>query len=69
MQVVSRGPKAGSPIDGLDPALDVRRVPMRRFPYQIVYFTGAEDIVVIAVAHDRRLPAYWASRTEPDEGY
>jgi plasmid stabilization system protein ParE len=28
---VARSPKAGSPVDGLDPALDVRRVGVRRF--------------------------------------
>ena len=42
VQAVSRSPKAGSPIDGLDSALDVRRVPVGRFPYQIVYLTGAD---------------------------
>lgn len=64
VRTVSRSPRTGSLIDGLDPALDVRRVPVRRFPYQIVYLTRPDDIVVIAVAHDRRLPAYWASRAE-----
>ena len=68
VEAVSRSPKTGSPIDGLDPVLDVRRVSVRRSPYQIVYLTGADGIVVIAVAHDRRLPAYWASRAEPDKG-
>jgi plasmid stabilization system protein ParE len=68
VQAVSSRPKAGSPIHGVDPALEVRRVPVRRFPYQVVYVVGAAGIVVIAVAHDRRRPTYWASRVEPDEG-
>jgi plasmid stabilization system protein ParE len=67
LQVVSRSPRTGSPIDGLDSALDVRRVPVRRFPYQLVYLVGIEGVVVIAVAHDRRLPSYWASRLDSDE--
>ena len=47
---------------GRDLVLDVRRVRVRRFPYQVVYVTLDDDIVVIAVAHDRRRPGYWASR-------
>lgn len=33
-----------------------------------VYLVRDEDVVVIAVAHDRRLPAHWASRAETEEG-
>ena len=62
---IGRGAGAGSPVEGLDAPLDVRRVRVHRFPYQVVYMTLGEEIVVIAVAHDRRLPAYWAARTEP----
>lgn len=57
-------PRAGSPVDGVDPALEVRRVRVRRFPYQVVYVMHDEDVVVIAVAHDRRRPGYWAARVE-----
>lgn len=32
-----------------------------RFPYTLVYRTGA-GITVIAVAHQRRRPGYWQSR-------
>lgn len=66
INALSRSPRAGSPIDGLNPAIDVRRVGVPRFPYQVVYLTRADDVVVIAVAHDRRLPAYWASRAVPE---
>jgi toxin ParE1/3/4 len=67
IQALVRSPRAGSPIDGVDPALDVRRVPVRRFTYQVVYVTLDDDIIVIAVAHDRRRPAYWGSRVESAE--
>lgn len=62
---LSGSPGVGSLIDGLDPALDVRRIGVRRFPYQIVYLTRADEIVVLAVAHDRREPRYWESRAQP----
>lgn len=64
VRVLARSPRAGSPVEGVDPALDVRRVHVHRFPYHVVYVTLDGDVVVIAVAHDRRQPRYWASRTE-----
>jgi len=36
---------------------------MPRFPYGVVYvMTPAGDVVVVAVAHVRRRPGYWAHR-------
>lgn len=61
---LARSPRAGSPVDVVDTALGVRRVRVRRFPYQVVYVTHDDDIVVIAVGHGRRSPAYWAGRVE-----
>ena len=40
-----------------------RRYLMRRFPYLIVYRTTAAAIQVLAVAHSRRRPGYWKSRS------
>lgn len=39
-----------------------RRYLLRRFPYSIVYQIRPDEIRVIAVAHQRRRPAYWATR-------
>lgn len=55
-------PNSGSPVDDVDPALSVRRVPVPRFPYQLVYVRSGEDVHVIAVAHDSRRPGYWTER-------
>lgn len=64
---LTESPRIGSPIGEADPALGLRRIHVRRFPYQVVYLTDAQDrIVVIAVGHDRRAPAYWVDRVEPD---
>lgn len=36
---------------------------MRRFPYLVVYHRpNAETIEIVAVAHGRRRPGYWAGR-------
>lgn len=52
------------------PALDqpeteppVRRARLRRFPYALVFVELPNEIRVIAVAHLRRRPLYWVSRT------
>jgi plasmid stabilization system protein ParE len=39
-----------------------RRLPIRKFPYSIVYYVREDEIRVIALAHHRREPSYWASR-------
>ncbi|MBA3507082.1 MAG: type II toxin-antitoxin system RelE/ParE family toxin [Betaproteobacteria bacterium] len=39
-----------------------RRYVLRRFPYSVFYQVAADEVRVIAVAHQRRRPAYWASR-------
>lgn len=40
----------------------VRRLPLRRFPYSIVYSIDGDDIRVLAVAHQRRKPGFWKDR-------
>ena len=40
-----------------------RRYLLGRFPYLIVYRVAATTIQVIAVAHGRRRPGYWKSRS------
>ncbi len=42
--------------------LEIRRRLVHRFPYGILYRIGPEEIVVVAVAHLQRHPAYWIGR-------
>jgi plasmid stabilization system protein ParE len=39
-----------------------RSLVLDRFPYRIIYRTGDTEIVVVAVAHQKRRPGYWRSR-------
>jgi len=39
-----------------------RRYLLRRFPYSIIYQVNTDELRVIAVAHQRRRPGYWAGR-------
>lgn len=54
-------PRAGIRVPRL-PASPVRRVPVKRFPYHVVYLETPGAIRILAVAHDRRKPGYWKSR-------
>ena len=39
-----------------------RRYVLRRFPYSVFYQVASDEIRVVAVAHHRRRPSYWAGR-------
>ena len=39
-----------------------RRALVARFPYQVIFEVGDEDVRVLAVAHLRRQPGYWKGR-------
>jgi plasmid stabilization system protein ParE len=39
-----------------------RRIPLRRFPYSIIYQVKPEEARVIALAHQNRRPGYWRGR-------
>jgi len=41
---------------------DARRLPLRRFPYFIVYRELQEYLEVVAFAHQSRRPGYWKTR-------
>ena len=39
-----------------------RRYVLRRFPFSVIYQVTAEELRILAVAHHRRRPGYWALR-------
>ncbi|MBI2434539.1 MAG: type II toxin-antitoxin system RelE/ParE family toxin [Candidatus Hydrogenedentes bacterium] len=39
-----------------------RRLVMQRFPYSIIYSVSADEIRILAVAHQSRRPNYWRQR-------
>jgi plasmid stabilization system protein ParE len=39
-----------------------RRLPLRRFPYSVIYYVSGDSLRVIALAHHRRAPDYWSGR-------
>jgi plasmid stabilization system protein ParE len=58
---IAETPQTGSSVPSdVDEA--IRRRAVRRFPYHVVYLELADRIQILAVAHDRRRPAYWLDR-------
>jgi len=41
-----------------------RRIPLRRFPYALIFRCEADLIRFIAIAHRRRRPRYWKPRVQ-----
>ena len=59
---IARWPNAGIAVPDVPPDVPVRRVPVRRFPYHVVYLEMADAIRILAFSHDGRLPGYWHTR-------
>lgn len=57
-------PAAGAPVPRMPRDLPVRRLAVRRFPYHVVYAEAAQELRVLAIAHDRRKPGYWRKRVK-----
>jgi toxin ParE1/3/4 len=43
----------------------IRKATIERFPYVIAFEKHAQHVLVLAVAHAKRRPLYWLTRTNP----
>jgi plasmid stabilization system protein ParE len=57
IDIVREGPNLGEEIDE-----GFRRMLAHRFPFTVIYAVEANEIVVVAVAHQSRSPEYWKGR-------
>ncbi len=55
-------PSMGGRIQRVRVRGEVRRLPVRRFPYFVVYRDRPDSIEVVAFAHQSRRPGYWRDR-------
>lgn len=62
LEQIVRWPQIGRRVPRLPADLPVRRVPVKRFPYHVVYLHWEGGVRVLAFAHDSREPGYWLSR-------
>lgn len=42
-----------------------RKFVVQRFPFNIFYRVSETEIVIVALAHQKRRPGYWSSRAMP----
>lgn len=42
----------------------LRKAPLPRFPFHVIYRADDQQILVLAIAHQRRRPMYWSGRLE-----
>ena len=50
------------PYLGIAVAHGFRRALLRRFPFSLIYAIESNEVIVVAVAHQRRRPNYWKRR-------
>ena len=50
------------PLAGRQISSNLRALPIRHFPYSIVYQATDDAITIRAIAHQRRRPGYWGGR-------
>jgi toxin ParE1/3/4 len=62
LALIERHPGLATPVPRVPAERGVRRLPLRRFPYAIVYREQAVEIQIIAIAHHKRKPGYWFLR-------
>jgi len=56
---IAESPWSGSPFGE-----SFRRRVLSRFPFEVVYRVGEDEILVLAVAHQSRRPFYWRNRLD-----
>jgi plasmid stabilization system protein ParE len=62
IEMVVTWPNSGAPVAGAVDDLIVRRARVHGFPYHVGYLHADDEILVLAIAHNRRRPGYWTSR-------
>ena len=62
LELIERHPGLGAPVPHVPAERGTCRLPLRRFPYAIVYREQDTEIQVVAFAHHSRKPGYWRSR-------
>ncbi len=59
LELVRQWPEAAPRASGVAEVLNIRRAPVPRFPYGIIYAASSHDIQVLAIAHNSRESDYW----------
>ena len=66
---IGKAPKSFPQWAGTEKAPTViRKAPVERFPYVIAFEERKHDALVLAIAHQKRRPLYWLTRTSQQPG-
>jgi plasmid stabilization system protein ParE len=57
IETLQEHPRIGSPA-----GRRFRKLHIRRFPFNLIYADRTDEIVIVAVAHQRKRPGYWRRR-------
>lgn len=64
LEALEKDPSRFTRVPIAPPDRDVRRLLLKRFPYELVFEIRAEEVLVVAVAHSSRRPFYWKRRLD-----
>jgi toxin ParE1/3/4 len=56
-ELICEFPQIGRTLDRMH-----RSIPLQRFSFSLAYRISAGEIIIVAVAHNRRRPGYWRVR-------
>ena len=62
IDLISRYPRVGNFVQRVRVRGGVRRLPLHRFPFVLVYREHEGYLEIVALAHTSRKPNYWRSR-------
>ena len=62
LELIECYPGLGASVPRVPTERGTRRLPLRRFPYTVVYREGEVEIQIVAFAHNSRKPGYWFFR-------
>jgi len=64
LELIERFPQIGGRVPGVEADASVRQMPIRTFPYHVIFLRLPDRLEVVAFAHNRRKPAYFVSRLQ-----
>jgi toxin ParE1/3/4 len=62
LDLLAQDPIPSVPVQGAAAKRGIRRLILRRFPYDVVFVVQPDFVWVLAFAHHSRRPAYWRNR-------
>ena len=62
LDLLEEGIVTGSPLPGALGNEGIRRLVLRRYPYDIIFVSRHNSITVLAFVHHSRRPRYWRGR-------